>query len=211
VPTGGYILEKYRMLEYYNYFSTRDFDEANYYQGDDLGAVWTKEETRFRVWAPTAGQVVLNLYRTGELEDLFQSVALKRAGQGTWTATAEGDLHGVYYTYSVTVDGETKEAVDPYARAVGVNGTRGMVIDLSSTDPQGFTEEQKPAFANSTDAVIYELHIRDFSIDQSSGMVHKGKYLAFTETGTTNSHGDPTGGGLSEGAGDYPRPSASGL
>lgn len=186
-------MEKYRMLEYYNYFSTRDFDEANYYQGDDLGAVWTKEETRFRVWAPTAGQVVLNLYRTGELEDLFQSVALKRAGQGTWTATAEGDLHGVYYTYSVTVDGETKEAVDPYARAVGVNGTRGMVIDLSSTDPQGFTEEQKPAFANSTDAVIYELHIRDFSIDQSSGMVHKGKYLAFTETGTTNSHGDPTG------------------
>lgn len=186
-------MEKVRMLEYYKIFSTREFEETNFYQGDDLGAIWTKEETRFRVWAPTAEQVVLKLYRSGEQDDLLQEVLMLKAAHGTWMVAIKGDMSGVYYTYRVTVDGDTKEAVDPYAKAVGVNGTRGMVINLTATNPLGFTEEKKPELAYTTDAIFYELHIRDFSIDTSSGMVNKGKYLAFTETGTKNYYNEATG------------------
>jgi len=186
-------LERLRMLEFYNRFSTSEFETANHYTGHDLGAVWTQESTHFRVWAPTATQVLVRLYRSGDQEDLFESVPLFKDRNGTWATVIEGDLNGIYYTYAVTVDEETKEAVDPYAKAVGVNGNRGMVIDLVSTNPPGFEEEQIPEFQDATDAVIYELHIRDFSSDSSSGMKHKGKYLAFTEEGTVNAYGDKTG------------------
>ena len=177
----------------YNDFSTKEFEEQYYYGGDDLGAVWTKDFTRFRVWAPTATQVSLNLYDDGLLGEMIANTPMEQACNGTWVTTVNNDLHGIYYTYSVTVNGITQEAVDPYAKAVGVNGDRGMVIDLSSTNPEGFENETIPELKNSTDSIIYELHIRDFSIDKSSGMKHKGKYLAFTETGTTNSQGDKTG------------------
>ncbi len=186
-------MDRLRMLEFYNLFSTQEFEMVHYYTGHDLGAVWKKESTHFRVWAPTASQVQVQLYRTGDLEDRYESVSMFRDEKGTWVAVIEGDLNGIYYTYAVTVDGETKEAVDPYARAVGVNGNRGMVIDLTSTNPSGFVEELIPPFWNATDAVIYELHIRDFSADLSSGMKYTGKYLAFTEEGTVNSYGDKTG------------------
>jgi pullulanase len=186
-------MEKQKLLEYYYQFSESEFIAANYYQGNDLGAVWTKEATRFRVWAPTAIQVVVRLFKSGDQEDLFQTLPMMKDIQGTWLAVMEGDWNGTYYTYAVTVEGETKEAVDPYAKAVGVNGNRGMVIDLEATNPEGFLNQPKPLFTQATDAVIYELHIRDFSMDQNSGMKHKGKYLAFTEKGTTNSHGDKTG------------------
>ncbi len=186
-------MDRLRMLEFYNWFSTTEFESSNFYTGHDLGAVWTKDITRFRVWAPTASRVMINLYRSGDLEDLYQREPMLKDVKGTWIAGIEGDLNGVYYTYTVTVDGETKEAVDPYARAVGVNGNRGMIIDLRGTDPSDFYEEQIPLFENATDAVIYELHIRDFSADVSSGMKYKGKYLAFTEEGTTNTYGEKTG------------------
>ncbi len=186
-------MKKFKLLEYYHMFSTKEFEEAYHYKGDDLGAVWTKEDTRFRVWAPSAEQVMLKLYLTGHEEEEGKTLPMTKAEQGTWTLVVPGDLNGIYYTYIITVEGETKEAVDPYARAVGVNGMRGMVIDLASTNPEGFATEVKPDFVNATDAVIYELHIRDFSIDNSSGMKNKGKYLAFTETGTTNSYGESTG------------------
>lgn len=174
-------------------FSAPEFEEAFYYEGDDLGAVWSKDKTTFRVWAPTASEVVLNLYTEGGGTKLIESVAMTQDVKGTWYVEKNGDLNQIYYTYSVTVDGNTKEAVDPYAKAVGVNGKRGMVIDLSSTNPDGFIEQTKPSFINPTDAVIYELHIRDFSIEKSSGMKNRGKYLAFTETGTTSPTGLKTG------------------
>ncbi len=186
-------MDRQKLLEYSNLFSTSEFEVANYYQGNDLGAVWTKKATHFRVWAPTASQVVINLYRTGEQDDLFDSIPMFMEAKGTWVTSVSGDLNGIYYTYSVTVNCETHTAVDPYARAVGVNGNRGMVIDLASTDPEGFRDEQRPEFHNATDAIIYELHIRDFSTDKSSGMKNKGKYLAFTESGTKNDFGDTTG------------------
>jgi pullulanase len=181
------------MLEFYHMFSTLEFEMDNYYPGHDLGAIWTKDSTHFRVWAPTASQVQVNLYYTGDLGERYASVLMTKDEKGTWAAMIEGDLNGIYYTYMVTVDGETKEAVDPYARAVGVNGNRGMIINLAATNPPGFLEEMIPSFWNATDAVIYELHIRDFSADASSGMKYAGKYLAFTEEGAVNSYGDKTG------------------
>jgi pullulanase len=162
-------------------FSTKEFEEAYYYEGDDLGAVWSKDKTTFRLWAPTASDVVLNLYEAGTGINQIESIPMTKDTKGTWIAEKSGDQNGIYYTYSVTVNGDTKEAVDPYAKAVGVNGDRGMVIDLDSTDPDGFTQDTRPAFSNATDAIIYELHIRDFSVDDSSGITNKGKYLAFTE------------------------------
>ena len=95
--------------------------------------------------------------------------------------------------YSVTVNNETKEVCDPYARTTGVNGDRGMIIDLAATNPEGFENDVRPAFGNPTDAVIYEIHVRDFSSDASSGIKNTGKFLGFTETGTTNPDGLSTG------------------
>ena len=174
-------------------FSTKEFEKAYYYDGDDLGAVWTKEKTTFRLWAPTATEVLLNFYETGNEKDRIESIPMNPDVKGTWYLEKTGDLNGVYYTYSVTVDGNTKEAVDPYAKAVGANGIRGMVVDLDSTDPEGFTQEDKPKLVSPTDAIIYELHIRDFSVDKSAGIKNQGKYLAFTEKGTAASSGVKTG------------------
>lgn len=178
-----------------NVFSTQEFESAFTYDGDDLGASYSKESTTFKVWAPTAEKVALNLYSAGTGDNLIKSVAMNKAEKGVWSYTESGDLNGTYYTYSVTVSGKTNEAVDLYARTTGMNGDRGMVIDLDATDPDGWSNDTKPEFVNYTDAVIYELHVRDLSMDESSGIKdeYKGKYLAFTQTGTKNSSGMATG------------------
>lgn len=174
-------------------FSAPAFEEEFSYDGDDLGAVYTSKQTSFKVWAPTAEKVVINFYEKGEGDCLIESVDMTKQEKGIWSYEKSGDANGIYYTYSVTVDGSTKEAVDPYAKAVGVNGNRGMVVDLDSTDPKGFDKDVRPEFDKMTDAIIYELHIRDLSSDSSSGIEHTGKFLGLTETGTTNSEGLATG------------------
>ena len=170
-------------------YSTEAFETEYTYTGSDLGANWTAERTTFRLWAPTASAVSVNLYATGSDSETgaaaLGSYAMTKDVNGTWIVTVDGDLNGVYYTYSVTRKGETVEACDPYARTTGVNGDRAMVIDLDSTDPAGWENDNYVTQSNYTDAVIWELHVRDFSIDASSGMTNKGKYLAFTEIGTT--------------------------
>lgn len=174
-------------------FSSKAFEEKYTYTGDDLGAVYTKEKTNFRVWAPTAEKVALNFYEAGDGEGLIETVEMTAAENGTWTYEKTGDAAGTYYTYSVTVNGNTKEAVDPYAKAVGVNGNRGMVIDLEASNPEGFDKDTRPEFVEMTDAVIYELHVRDLSSDENSGIENKGKFLGLTETGTVNKEGLSTG------------------
>ena len=178
-----------------DYYSTEEFEDAYTYDGDDLGATWSAESTLFKVWAPTATEVKLNLYEGGKKgeDDLIDSIDMELGDKGVWEVTVEDDLNGVYYTYSATVNGTVNETIDPYARTSGVNGDRGMVIDLDSTDPEGWDEDERPFKGTYTDAVIYELHVRDFSYDASSGMANTGKYLAFTELGTTNSEGLSTG------------------
>ena len=170
-----------------NIYSTEFFESEYTYTGDDLGATWSADSTFFRLWAPTATAVSVNLYTSGTegTDDLIASHEMTADINGTWIATVEGDLNGTYYTYSVTRKGETVEAVDPYARTTGVNGNRGMIVDLDSTDPEGWDQDTYVTQETYTDAVIWELHVRDFSIDETSGMTNKGKYLAFTESGTT--------------------------
>lgn len=160
------------------------------YGGNDLGAVYGKESTQFKVWAPTASAVRVNLYSTGDAGDnsLIKTEPMTFSEKdGVWTAVIPGDLNGVFYTYSVTIGFKTQETADIYAKAVGLNGERGMVVDLSSTNPAGWQNDTFVSRAESTDAIIWETHVRDFSISSDSGIsaANRGKYLAFTETGTT--------------------------
>ena len=179
-----------------NFYSTNEFESQYTYTGNDLGAVWTAEKTTFRVWAPTAKSVKVNLYKSGTegTDDLIESIEMTADVNGTWIAVKEGDQNGVYYTYTVEVGGEIVEACDPYAVTTGVNGKRAMVLDLDSTDPEGWENDVDPHAGNPiTDAVIYELHVRDLSSDESAGIQNVGKFLGLIETGTTNPEGVPTG------------------
>ncbi len=153
------------------------------YTGADLGNTFSQEATRFRLWAPTASAVQILLY-TSEDGPSTRQVAMERCEKGTWYAEVHEDLENWYYLYQVTVYGSTQLAVDPYVRAVAVNATRGMIVDLHKTNPEEWEQDSYQPLANPVDAIIYEVHIRDFSVDASSGMTNKGKYLAFTERGT---------------------------
>jgi len=177
-------------------YSTPDFEAAYTYRGNDLGAVWSKEMTTFRLWAPTASAVSIHLYRSGEpsANDMIAAIPMQRDVKGTWIAICAADLNGVYYTYLVSHESETVEVCDPYARTTGVNGYRAMVIDLASTNPEGWEQDRDPnAGLSVTDTVIYELHVRDVSVDASSGIRQKGKYLGIIEPGTKTPGGIPTG------------------
>lgn len=162
------------------------------YTGDDLGATYTPERTHFRVWAPTANEVELILYNSGESIE-GQRVLMTPSEKGTWTIHVEGDWHGYYYTYRVHVHGYVREAVDPYAKAVNMNGTKGAILDLRKTNPHGWGSAPRPQLVNFVDAIIYETHIRDLSIAENSGMQHKGKFLALTEENTHSPDGLATG------------------
>lgn len=161
------------------------------YSGSDLGATYTKASTTFKVWAPSATKVQIKRYKTGSDDEAGAGVIetkdmTKNASNGVWSITVGGDLSGTYYTYLVTVNGKTNETQDVYSTATGVNGNRSMVVDLSSTNPDGWNKDTHKLVQNQTDAVIWEVQVRDFSISSSSGVsdAHKGKYLAFTESGT---------------------------
>jgi len=178
------------------YYSSPEFEAKYTYCGNDLGATWTKEHTSFRLWAPTAESVVIILYASGTAGklDLLTREKMTPDVCGTWVATINGNLNEIYYTYLVTVNGKETESCDPYARTTGVNGHRAMVIDLASTNPDGWEDDQDPhAGCNITDAVIYELHVRDLSMDEHSGIRNKGTFLGLTETGTRSPAGIPTG------------------
>lgn len=177
-----------------NLYDTEEFENAYTYLGHDLGAFWTESQTVFRLWAPTAREVTLLLYRDGLGGEPLTSQQLHPEKNGTWIARRMGNLKGLYYTYLVNVDGQAKEACDPYAKAVGVNGQRAMVIDLQETNPAGWTEDLSPFRGKGiTDAVLYELHIRDLSMHRSSHIQNKGKYLGLAETGTHTRGGHATG------------------
>ena len=181
------------MFELYN---STDFEKNYTYSGNDLGATWGAEKTHFRLWAPTADSVQICLYKSGnvEAEDLLETLDMTLDVQGTWIASKEGDLNGVYYTYLVNRDGEKVEVCDPYARTTGINGNRAMVLNLASTNPQGWDTDKDPNFDKEiTDAVIYELHVRDLSMNENSGIKNKGKFLGLAETGTKNPDGISTG------------------
>lgn len=179
-------------------FDSKEFTEQYTYNGNDLGAAYHKEKTVFKVWAPTAERVVLNLYSTGsDTEDgakkLLHTDMVKKE-RGVYEREIEGDLDGVYYTYTITADGKTNETGDIYAKAAGVNGNRSMVVNLEKTNPSGW-ENDRHVFYPLNFSQIWEVHIGDFSNDKASGVseAHRGKYMAFTEDTTLNNDGiNPT-------------------
>lgn len=176
-------------LAYKKLYESEDFKETYLHNRTDWGATYSKEETVFRVWSPFAELVQVCLYKTGTDEEegakLIDRRPMVPVKKGLWQCTIPGDLNGVYYTYQVRQDGDQQECIDPYARAAGANGKRGMVIDLKSTNPISWEEDEKWHQTNEN-TVIYELHVKDFSYKEESGIKkeYRGKYLAFTQEGT---------------------------
>ena len=152
--------------------------------------VYSPQKTTFSLWSPAADSVWLRLYAEGLGGEAQEAVAMRRGKDGTWTCSVRGDLQGKFYTFQVD---DMEETPGIFAKAVGVNGKRGAVIDLRSTDPEGWAEDVRPAFAGAKDAIVYEMHYRDYSIHPSSGVAHKGKFLALTEEGTQAESGNATG------------------
>ena len=177
-------------------FSSKAQNDKQYpaYAGKDLGLTFVKGNANFRIWAPTATQVKLRLYSKDIGGQAVQTIDMKKALQGTWTAVLVGMHLGDYYTFSVENNGTwLDEVTDPYAKAVGTNGKRAMIVDMQKTNPVGWAADRAPALKSKTDAIVYELHVRDASIAANSGITHKGKFIGLTETGTKNSDGLSTG------------------
>ena len=199
------------MHKFYSYDGADDtkknitrFDKYYTYSGDDLGVTYTKESSTFKVWAPTAGLVKLNIYENGTAlgDDAKEGSDVKDASYqmvympgGVWACTLEGDLNGFYYTYTVYNSLGRNEVVDPYAKACGANGRRGMILDFESTNPEGWNFihgkwDGKTGYDITTpqQLAIYESHIRDLTMHeswQSKKNVKRGTYAAYVEKGTT--------------------------
>lgn len=163
------------------------------YDGEDLGAIYSKYNTHFRLWAPTAERVQICFYATGHGGDAVEIKDMHPDEDGTWVYAKSGDLHKLYYTYLVTVNGKTQETNDPYGKATGVNGKRSMVVNLEKTNPEGFEEDHGPEVKDWTDIVVYEMSILDTTSDESCGAKYPGKYIGLTETGTKTKDGVATG------------------
>lgn len=162
------------------------------YSGNDLGPSYSKKATTFKVWSPNAASVRVNIFEHGSDNEGDAGSIMSRAMSldkttGVWSVTINGDLLNKYYTYSVTHGKTTKETADVYAKACGVNGQRSMVVDLSTTNPDGWENDKHVLVQNQTDASVWEISVADFSSSESSGVseANRGKYLAFTEEGTT--------------------------
>ena len=166
--------------------------DKNYAYAGELGALYSQAQTTFRVWSPLAEKAAVKLYQNAGSRIPYCVCKMQRSGN-SWEATIPGDLHGVFYTYEFTSSGKSRETIDIYARSAGANGVRGMVVDLSRTDPDGWENDRPVKLESYTDAVIYELHVRDFSSDESGNFKLRGKFGAFCEKGVTNRFSDAIG------------------
>ena len=174
-------------------FNHIDFSTYPFYAGTDLGVCWSPEKTTIKIWAPTAHAIELRLYKDGQNGEAFHKTTLQPDGKGIWTAILKGDYQGKFYTIRVN-DGEWLDEVpDIYARCVGVNGKRGMIFNPQKTNPENWENDKRVELPEFTDAVIYETHIRDFSIAENSGIKNRGKYIGFTEENTKTKTGKTTG------------------
>ena len=164
------------------------------YNGTDLGVSFSPQKTVFKVWSPKASAVKLMLYAAGQGGSPTRTINLTKGNDGVWETAVNQNIKNQYYTFQANENGKwLLEKPDIYAKAVGVNGKRGMVADLAATDPSGWKNDKRPTLKNFTDIIIYELHIRDLSVSKNSGIKHKGKFLGLTETGTKSPDGEPTG------------------
>lgn len=164
------------------------------YSGDDLEMVISDATVDFALWSPKADAVTLYIYPSDRNSAPIAELPMRLTDNGVWRVSAGKENIGKFYTFNVKFGGKwLGETPGAWAKAVGTNGLRAAIIDLDDTDPDGWSRDKGPVLENITDAVIYEMHHRDFSIDPSSGIVHKGKFLALTEDGTVSPLGDKTG------------------
>ncbi|MBP5265653.1 MAG: type I pullulanase [Lachnospiraceae bacterium] len=159
-----------------------------YYAGTDLGCTMDHGCTCFRIWAPNATNVTVNLYDSDQALLPMRRIPMSSDVDGTWVCREEVPEH-TYYTYMV----DNRETQDPYSKAVGCNGRRSMVVDLAKTNPEGFDVDHGPALSNPGDAIICEISILDATGDVSSKAKHRGKYLGLCEGGLVSDTGVPCG------------------
>jgi len=175
------------------------------YHGDDLGLTYTPQQSVFKIWSPTADAARIIFYGSSLGKDQLGSHLMTKSANGTWTISFDKDLKGQYYVFQVLVNDKwLAEVPDPYAKAVGTDGKRAVVIDLKDTNPTGWAEDQSPVFSSRknlekgmgglpVDAVVYELHVRDATIHPTSAVSNKGKFLGLTEGGVVNDKKVATG------------------
>lgn len=170
------------------------FEEYPIPEGKLVEMEYSPIETKFTLWAPTAEEVRVLLYDSGNEGSAYQTLSLEMGEDGIWNTSIKEDLKGKFYTFNVKVNGKwLGDTPGIMAKAVGVNGKRAAVIDLRSTDPEGWANDVRPLLKEYADIIVYEMHHRDFSLDSVSGIRNKGKFLALTELGTTTSQGEKTG------------------
>lgn len=178
-------------LELKKLYESAEFKSQSVYDGNDLGATYKDGNATFKVWAPIADKISVNVYEKGtpteEGDKLLATKPMTKGDKCVFECVIDdlGDLHGKFYTYVVETDGESVETADPYCVACGANSMRSMVVDLSKTNPEGWENDEKPSIPIE-EAIIYETHVKDFSYDENSGVSaeKRGKYIAFTEDDT---------------------------
>lgn len=166
-----------------------DFDQEYDYDGNDLGFTYSKDSTTWKIWAPLSSRVVLFLKKDDEI---FKTYKMERTSNGVYVITLEGDYDGYKYRYQVTNSGLTIQATDPYAKASTANGHDSCVIDFNKVKVDLF-KNTLPTYKEYVDTIIYELHVRDFTVDANTNITYKGKYLGLSEFGKTTKGGNPAG------------------
>ncbi len=175
-------------------FDHSDYDKFPVYDGKDLEVKWTPEKTNFRIYAPTAEAAKVKIYNEGLDGESIKEKDMKKDVEGIWIAEFKENLSGKFYTFQIKFKDEwLQETPGIYATALGVNGIRGAIVDMKTTNPAGWENDQKPPLQNYNDIIIYEIHVRDMSMHPGSGIKNKGKFLGLTETGTVSPQGEKTG------------------
>lgn len=167
-----------------DYYLTKEFEDKYNYEGS-LGAKVDESGTVIRLWSPIAESVDLRLYDNGSTGEAEAIIPMELRDRGVWEYAVNENLSGKYYDFALKIKGKTNISTDPYAKACGVNGKRSMVIDLNTTNPNGWAEDKAPA--KGAEDIIYEVHVKEFSYDENAGFPEnvRGKYKAFTVDNTT--------------------------
>ena len=177
-----------------DYYLTKEFEDKYNYEGS-LGAKVDESGTVIRLWSPIAESVDLRLYDNGSAGEAEAIIPMELRDRGVWEYAVNENLSGKYYDFALKIKGKTNISTDPYAKACGVNGKRSMIIDLNTTNPNGWGEDKAPA--KGAEDIIYEVHVKEFSYDENAGFPEnvRGKYKAFTVDNTTlrNEGKFPTG------------------
>lgn len=178
-----------------NFFDSKEFVDTYAYSGNDLGVTFDNEiapsKTTFKVWAPTSSKVQLNIYSTGNYltdTNAEETIDMVLGEKGVWSYTKNANLDGKYYTYTVTNAKGVNEITDPYAKSAGVNGKRGMIVNFTQLNKEitGWADDVRPNYGEPADAIVYEIHVRDMTINPNSNVseANRGRFLGLTEEGT---------------------------